>query len=73
MTSTSDIGIEAAIKFARLGAAKIIIGDRKLSTVNSAKTIIERESGCKIGVVKVLPLEIGAFRRLKRSSTISKN
>jgi len=61
MTSTSDIGIEAAIKFARLGAAKIIIGDRKLSMANSVKTIIERESGCKIGVVKVLPLEIGSF------------
>lgn len=61
MTGISDIGIEAAIKFARLGAAQIIIGTSELSTANSVKGVIEEESSCDDGVVSVLPLSIESF------------
>ncbi|WWC59019.1 uncharacterized protein I303_101565 [Kwoniella dejecticola CBS 10117] len=58
ITGASDgIGLQAAIKFAGLGAQKVILGVRSLSKGEEAVQTIERESGVH-GICEVWPLDL---------------
>jgi len=60
--ATSDTGYETALKFARLGAAKIIIGARDLHEANVLKAHIDREArGRKKDVVLIFELDLSSF------------
>ncbi|KAH8882868.1 NAD(P)-binding protein [Thozetella sp. PMI_491] len=59
------LGLEAARHFARLGAAKVILGCRNTEKGESAKADIEATTATK-GVVELWPLDLGSFESVKQ-------
>ncbi|KAF2159978.1 hypothetical protein M409DRAFT_60381 [Zasmidium cellare ATCC 36951] len=62
--SNVGMGFEAAVKFAALGAERLILGVRSLKKGEDAKAEIERRTGKK-GVVEVWRLDMGDYESIK--------
>ncbi|KIW06221.1 uncharacterized protein PV09_02697 [Verruconis gallopava] len=61
---SSGLGFEAALKFARKGASKVILGVRSLANGQVAKDAIESKTGRKSSV-EVWELEMGDYDSIK--------
>ncbi|KAF3768664.1 NAD(P)-binding protein [Cryphonectria parasitica EP155] len=59
--ANAGLGFEAARHFARLNAAKVILGCRDAEKAQHAKAEIERSTGRPHGVVEAWPLDLTSF------------
>ncbi|KAI9708166.1 MAG: hypothetical protein M1820_004120 [Bogoriella megaspora] len=57
----TGLGFEAAVKFAALGASKLIFGVRSIEKGNEAKSRIERMTGCRKDVIENFELDMGSY------------
>jgi NAD(P)-dependent dehydrogenase (short-subunit alcohol dehydrogenase family) len=72
--ATAGIGLEAATKFAALGASKIIIGARSHQRGNEAKELIEQKSKCSSNVIQIVELDMESYSSIQGFvNTVSKN
>jgi NAD(P)-dependent dehydrogenase (short-subunit alcohol dehydrogenase family) len=62
----AGLGYEAAIKFAKLGASKLIFGVRSLERGQEAKTKIEQLTKCKSNVIELLQLDMGSYASIEK-------
>jgi NAD(P)-dependent dehydrogenase (short-subunit alcohol dehydrogenase family) len=61
----AGLGFEAATKFAKLGASKLIFGVRSLERGQEAKTKIEQLTKCKKDVIQLLQLDMGSYKSIE--------
>lgn len=66
--SSSGLGKEAALHFARLGASTLILAVRNLPKGAAVKAEIESSTGCGPDVVRVWELEMESYDSVKRFS-----
>jgi len=59
--ANTGLGFEAAIKFARLGTSKLILGVRSLQRGREAKAKIEEASKCKSDVIHLEALDMSSY------------
>ncbi len=64
--ANTGLGLEAARHFARLGAAKVILGVRSIDKGNDAKRDIESTTGCGKTVVDVWPLDLLSYESVRQ-------
>ncbi|KAF1939340.1 NAD(P)-binding protein [Clathrospora elynae] len=62
----AGLGYEAATKFAKLGASKLIFGVRSLERGQEAKTKIEQLTKCKRDVIELLQLDMGSYASIEK-------
>ena len=62
---TSDLGLEAAIKYVSLGASTLIIGARNPEKAKQARETIESRTR-RHDVVRIMELDMGSFSSVKR-------
>jgi len=62
----AGLGFEAATKFARLGASKLIFGVRSLERGQEAKTKIEQLTKCDPDVIQLVQLDMGTYSSVER-------
>ena len=65
----AGIGLESARHFARLGAAKVILGVRNVSAGEAAQSSIETTTKCAKGTVEVWPIDLSSFQSVKDFAT----
>lgn len=63
--SNTGLGFQAALKFAALGASKLILGVRTISKGEAAKNQIVEATGCEPEVIEVLQLDMSVFASVK--------
>lgn len=64
--ANAGLGLEAAIKFARLGASNLILGIRSLEKGRAAKELIEKASGCKSTRIHLFALEMASHKSVEK-------
>lgn len=62
----AGLGFEAATKFARLGASKLVFGVRSLDRGKEAKTKIEQLTKCKPDVIELVQLDMGSYASVEK-------
>lgn len=62
----TGLGFEAATKFARLGASKLIFGVRSLDRGREAKTQIEQLTKCKPDVIQLEQLDMASYGSVEK-------
>ena len=62
--ATTGIGFEAAVKFVKLGAARVIISTRDTARGEKAKTELERLAS-KAGIVETWPLDMDSYASIQ--------
>ena len=60
------LGLEAATKFATLGASTLILGVRSLERGKAAKRQIEQITHCKTNVIQLVQIDMGDFNSIEK-------
>ncbi|KAK5996026.1 Short-chain dehydrogenase/reductase phmF [Cladobotryum mycophilum] len=61
----TGLGFEAAVKFAALGASKLIFGVRSLQRGEEAKVSIEQKTGCAKDVIELVQLDMASYASIE--------
>ncbi|KAI1174425.1 short-chain dehydrogenase/reductase [Nemania sp. FL0916] len=62
----AGLGYEAATKFARLGASKLVFGVRSLERGKEAKIKIELDTKCKSDVIELVQLDMSSYTSIEK-------
>lgn len=63
--ANTGLGFEAALKFAQLGASRIILGVRSLQKGEEARTRISEQVGYNVENIKLYEIDMGSFQSVK--------
>ena len=67
--ANTGLGFEAALKYATLGAAKLLLAVRSVSKGNAAKAKIVQRTGFKADAIYILQVDLGNFGSVQRFVT----
>ena len=63
--ANTGLGFEAALKYATLGAAKLILAVRSIDKGHAAKEMIVQRTGFSADAISVLKVDLGSFASVK--------